>query len=112
MRTIAKDVTSTLSAGEFGAGRITSLSAAPVTLTLPSLPLAMTLLGAAKGDIYNFIVDNTLGANIVTVAVSAGITVITAVVTGSDNLAVGVGSIGYFKLYFNTSTTAKLIRDF
>lgn len=89
------------------AGLITSTSAAAVTLTLPTAVALAAKFAGTKGVSLEFTVDNT-GPNAVTVAVSAGVTVGTAVITGSDQLAVAAGKVGVFKLYF-VSATAVLV---
>lgn len=91
-------------------GLITSTSAAAVTLTLPTATILGAKLGARQGMTKEFIVDNSAGANTATVAVATGITVITAVVTGSDTLTVAAGAVGIFRLYFVSATVAKLSR--
>lgn len=92
------------------AGLITSTSAAAVTLTLPLATALATAFGGARGVSLEFVVDNTAGASTVTVAVATGITVLTAVITGSDTLTVAAGTLGVFKLIFTSATTAKLTR--
>ena len=108
---VAKNVTATLTAAELGKGIITSTSVAPVTLTLPTGTSIGGSLKAAQGDKYDFTVDNSVGASVVTLAVNTGIVVpTTIVITGSATLAVAAGQVGLFKLYFKTATTAILFR--
>ena len=91
-------------------GLITSTSAAAVTLTLPTAVALAAKFAGTQGVSLEFTVDNSAGANTVTVAISAGVTVLTAVITGSDQLAVAAGSVGVFKLYFTSATAVKLSR--
>lgn len=108
---VAANITQVLTAAPLSNGLITSTSAATVSLTLPTATLLATQLGAARGTTFEFIVDNSLGANIVTVVVGAGITVPgTIVITGSATLTVAVGEVGVFKLVFVSTTAAKLFR--
>lgn len=108
--TFAQNATGTITAANLLKKYITSTSAAAVTLTLPTATLLGAALGAARGTEFDFTVDNSAGANIVTVAVGAGIVAGTAVITGSDTLTVAAGAIGKFKIIFKTATTAVLFR--
>lgn len=110
VKKVAKNVTATLTAAELGKGVITSTSAAAVSLTLPTATQAVNHLGASRGDQYDFVVDNSVGANIVTVVVNTGITTGTVVITGAATLTVAAAQVGIFKLYFTSATTAKLYR--
>lgn len=95
------------------AGLMTSTSAAAVTITLPSAAVLLAAVGATTGSWYDFAIDNTAGANNVTLAVDAGATiaVITPAITGGNNLVVSVANgIGTFRLYWDSATTAKLMR--
>ena len=108
---VAKNATAVLTSEELGKGIITSTSAAATSLTLPTATLIARHLKAERGDQYEFVVDNSVGANIVTVVVGAGIVVpTTVVITGSATLAVAVGQVGVFKLYFKSKTAATLFR--
>lgn len=107
----ALNSTGTVTAAMINKGLITSTSAAGVTATLDTATAIGTQIGAVDGTEIDFIVDNTAGANTVTVAVGAGITVCSGVVTGSDTLTVSVANaIGVFKLVFSSATVAKLYR--
>lgn len=101
------------------AGLITSTSAAPVTVTLDSVAnmiAAFTAAGRpapAAGSWYDFAIDNSAGANTVTLAVDAGATiaVVTPAITGGATLTVSTANaIGFFRLYFTSATAAKLYR--
>lgn len=92
------------------AGLITSTSAAAVTLTLPTATQLATSIGATRGTTVDFIVDNSTGSNTITLAVNTGITVGTVSITGSGDLTVStVEVMGWFRIYF-TSTTTAIIR--
>lgn len=108
--TYAANATATLTAAQLANKYITSTSAAATTLTLPTATLLGTQLGAVKGTTFEFTVDNSGGANTVTVAVSTGITVATAVITGADTLTVASGKVGKFSLFFTSPTAALLSR--
>ena len=107
----AVNATATLTAAQVATGYITSTSAAAVTLTLPTGTALGTYLGAQRGDTMNLIIDNTLGANTVTLAVSTnGIVSAAATTAGSGTGAglltvpSGVTGIGVFQLMFASST--------
>ena len=107
----ALNTSGTVTAAIINKGGITSTSAAGVTATLDTAANIGTQIGAADGTSVDFVVDNTAGANTVTVAVAAGITVCSGVVTGSDTLTVSVANaIGLFRLIFSSATVAKLYR--
>lgn len=107
----AVNVTGDVTAAQLAGGLITSTSAAAVTATLPTATLLATQLGAVRGTVFDFVVDNSAGANTVTVAVNTGITVGTAAITGGDTLTVSTANkIAVFKLVFTSTTTAILRR--
>lgn len=106
----AIDVTATATAAQVKTGLITSLSAAAVALTLPLAPALAAAIGAVQGTSMELLVDNSAGANTVTVTASASITAATAVVTGGATLTVGSGVVGIFKIVFTSSTVAKIYR--
>lgn len=104
------NVTAAITAAELATGRLTSTSAAAVTATLPTATLLANELRADAGSRFQFLVDNSAGANTVTIAVNTGITVGTAPITGGGTLTVSVANaIGLFELFF-TSTTAAILR--
>mgnify|MGYP003386799657 CR=1 FL=1 len=100
------------------AGVIKTTSAAAVTLTLDSIANIITAFGTAgvtitTGTNLQFWVDNSQGANTVTVAVDAGTTiaVATPVITGGATLTVSTANkIGLFNLYLTSATTGILSR--
>ena len=109
----AVNTTGSITAAELAGGLITSTSASTVTATLPTATLLATQLGAVQGTIFEFVVDNTAGANTVTVAVNTGIVVCSGVVTGSNTLTVAASAttgIGVFRLVFSSATAAVLYR--
>lgn len=110
VRAVAKNATGTLTAAELGKGLITSTSAAATLLTLPLGTALSSQFKPKRGDTLSFIVDNNLGASLVTIVVATGIVAATAVITGGATLTVASGSVGHFKLYFKTASTALLYR--
>ncbi len=105
----AINATATATAAEVATGYITSTSAAPTTITLPTGTLLGAALGAVKGTVFDLIVDNTAGANTVTMAVAtngiiseAGAT--TAASFGDLTIPSGVTGIGRYTLMFSSPT--------
>lgn len=107
----AVNTTGAVTAAELAGGLITSTSAAAVSVTLPTAALLATQLSAVRGTQFEFIVDNSVGANTVTVVVALGITVGTTALTGGDSLTISTAqSVGVFRLVFTSATTAILRR--
>ncbi len=101
------------------AGAITSTSASGVTLTLDSAANMIAAFLAAGRPVptatsmWKFIVDNSAGANTITVAVDSGATiaVTTPALTGGAALTVSTANVlGVFGLYFTSATVAKILR--
>lgn len=97
---VAANATATIVAATVASGYIKSTSAAATALTLPSASSIWTALGsAAVGATFDFVVDNSAGANTVTIVLPASISVITPEIIGSDVLTVSVANlVGVFRL--------------
>ena len=112
----AINASATATAAQVVSGYFTSTSAAATTITLPTASAIATQISGSNGSIAQgtslyFTVDNSTGANTVTVAVNTGVIIVpTVVVTGSNVLTVAKSSVGIFKLVFTSSTTAILFR--
>lgn len=106
----AINVSATATGAQLATGLVTSTSAAAVALTLPSAAELLAAIGGAIGTSFDLIVDNSAGANTVTVTASASITAATAVVTGGATLTVASGATGIFRIYFPSATVAKIYR--
>jgi len=106
----AVNATATATSAQVATGYITSTSAAATTITLPTGTLLGAALGATAGDIFNLIVDNTAGANTVTIAVAVNGILSAAAAAGSAagagllTVPSGVTGIGIFTLMFSSST--------
>jgi hypothetical protein len=107
--TAAINATATASAAEVATGYITSTSAAATTITLPTGTLLGAALGATKGTVFELYVDNTAGANVVTIAAAvngilsdAGTT--TAASFGDLTIGSGVTGLGRFTIMFSSPT--------
>lgn len=109
----ALNTTGAITAAELAGGLVTSTTAAGVTGTLPTATDLATQLGAVQGTVFDFIVDNSAGANTFTVQVNTGITVGTTSLTGGDSLTVSTAQVvGMFRLIFTSATAAILRRIF
>lgn len=107
--TAAINSTATATAAQVATGYITSTSGAATTITLPTGTLLGTQLNATQGSVFELYVDNTAGANTVTMAVAVnGIksdaAATTAASFGQLTVASGVTGIGRFTLMFSSAT--------
>ena len=107
--TAAINATATATAAQVATGYITSTSAAATTITLPTGTLLGAALGAVKGTVFDLYIDNTGGANIVTVAVAVnGILSSGAADTpgsfGDLTIAAGATGLARFTLMFSSAT--------
>lgn len=107
--TAAINATATASAADVATGYITSTSAAPTTITLPTGTALGTALGAARGTILDLFVDNTAGASTVTIAVATnGILSSAAADTpgsfGDLTIASGATGLARFTIMFSSAT--------
>lgn len=105
----AANITATLTAAQVATGYITSTSGAAVTLTLPTGALLGAGLGAIQGSTLDLYIDNTAGANTVTMAVATnGIKSdaanTTAASFGQLTVANGATGIGRFTIMFSSAT--------
>lgn len=105
----AINTTATATVAQMVSGVITSTSASAVTITTPTATKIAASLGVTKDSYYDFVVDNTSGANTVTVALDASITASSAV-TGGTTLTVTSGHAGIFRIYFYSATAAQISR--
>jgi hypothetical protein len=101
--------TATATVAQLATGVITSTSAAATTITLPTATLLATQLGAVRGTTFEFTVDNSAGANTVTMALGTGTTALSAI-TGGGTLTVASGVVAVFRYYFTGTTAAKFYR--
>jgi hypothetical protein len=112
---VAVNATATLTAAQVATGYITSTSAAPVTMTLPTGTLLGTALGAVQGTCFELYIDNTAGASTVTIAVAVnGIKSdaanTTAASFGQLTVASGVTGLARFTLMFSSATAYAFTR--
>lgn len=105
----AVNSTATLTPAQVATGYITSTSASPTTMTLPTGTLLGTAIGASQGTILDLYIDNTAGASTVTLAVAVnGIKSdaanTTAASFGQLTVTSGVTGVGRFTLMFSSAT--------
>lgn len=105
----AINATATATVGQVKSGWITSTSAAATTITLPTGTLLGGELNAVAGTVHDLFIDNTAGANTVTVAVATNGILSTAAADtagsfGDLTIASGVTGIGQFRLMFSSPT--------
>lgn len=107
--------TATATAQQVATGYITSTSAAATTITLPTGTLLGAALGAVQGTVFDLFIDNTAGANTVTIAVATnGIksdaAATTAASFGQLTVASGVTGQACFRLMFSSATAYTFTR--
>ncbi len=107
--TAAINATGVATAAQVVTGYITSTSASPTTITLPTGTLLGAALGAARGTVMDLYVDNTAGASTVTIAVATnGILSSAAADTpgsfGDLTIAAGATGLARFTIMFSSAT--------
>jgi hypothetical protein len=106
----AINATGTATAAQVADGYITSTSAAATTITLPTGTLLGQALGATRGTSLDLWIDNTAGANTVTIAVATNGILSAAAAAGSGagagllTVPSGVTGIGCFRITFASAT--------
>lgn len=107
---VAVNATATLTAAQILSGYITSTSASAVTMTMPTGTLLGAAVGAKQGTILEFYVDNTAGANTVTMAVGVNGIISAAATAGSSanfgllTVPSGVTGVAEFTVMFSSAT--------
>jgi hypothetical protein len=107
--TAAINATATATAAQVVTGYITSTSAAATTITLPTGTLLGAALGATRGTVMDLYIDNTAGANTVTVAVAvngilSGAAADTPGSFGDLTVPSGVTGLARFTIMFSSAT--------
>jgi len=111
----AINATATATAAQVATGYITSTSAAATTITLPTGTLLGAALGAVRGTVFDLYVDNTAGANTVTMAVAVNGVLSTGATDtpgsfGDLTIASGATGIARFTLMFASATAYTFTR--
>ena len=112
---VAINATATATAAQVATGYITSTSAAPTTITLPTGTLLGAAIGAVQGTILDLYIDNTAGADVVTMAVATnGIKSALAAAVGASagllTVPSGVTGQARFTLMFSSPTAYTFTR--
>jgi len=108
--TAAINATATATAAQVATGYITSTSVGTVTITLPTGTDLGTALSATRGTTLDLFVDNTAGANTVTIAVATNGILSAAAAAGSGagagllTVPSGVTGIACFRIMFSSAT--------
>ena len=105
----AVNATATATAAQVAFGYITSTSALATTITLPTGTLLGKALGAVKGTSLDLYIDNTGGADVVTIAVATNGILSTAAADtagsfGDLTVAAGVTGVARFTIMFSSPT--------
>ena len=105
----AINATGTATAAQVAFGYITSTSALATTITLPTGTLLGKALGAVRGTSLDLYIDNTAGADVVTIAVATNGILSTAAADtagsfGDLTIAAGATGIGRFTIMFSSPT--------
>jgi hypothetical protein len=105
----AINITGTATAAQVADGYITSTSAAPVTITLPTGTALGAALGASQGTSLDLYIDNTAGASAVTVAVNTNAILSSAAADtagsfGDLTIAAGATGLARYTIMFSSAT--------
>jgi len=107
--TAAINASATATPAEVLTGYITSTSASATTITLPTGTLLGAAIGAVRGTVLELYVDNTAGANTVTIAVAVNGILSTAATDSSGSfgdltIASGATGLARFTIMFSSPT--------
>lgn len=105
----AINATATATAAQVATGYITSTSAAATTITLPTGTALGTAIGATQGTVLELYVDNTAGANTVTIAVNTNAILSSAAADtagsfGDLTIASGATGLARYTIMFSSAT--------
>jgi hypothetical protein len=105
----AVNATGTASAAQVADGYITSTSAAATTITMPTGTALGAALGASQGTVLDLFIDNTAGANTVTIAVNTNAILSSAAADtagsfGDLTIAAGATGLARYTIMFSSPT--------
>lgn len=114
----AINATGTATAAQVATGYITSTSAAATVITLPTGTLLGAAVSATQGTVLDLFIDNTAGANTVTIAVATNGVLSTGAVDaaaaagtfGDLTVASGVTGLARFTIMFSSATAYAFTR--
>jgi len=112
---VSINATATATAAQVATGYIKSTSAAATAITLPTGTLLGAAIGAVQGTILDLFIDNTAGANTVTIVVATNgiLSALAAAVGASAGLLTvpsGVTGQACFRLMFSSATAYTFTR--
>jgi len=105
----AINATADATAAQVADGYITSTSAAATTITMPTGTALGAALGASRGTVLDLFIDNTAGANTVTIAVNTNAILSTAATDtagsfGDLTVASGATGLARYTIMFSSAT--------
>lgn len=105
----AINATATATAAQVASGYITSTSAAATQITLPTGTALGSLIGATQGTTLDLFIDNTAGADVVTIAASTNAILSSAGVDtagsfGDLTVAAGATGLARYTIMFSSPT--------
>lgn len=105
----AINVTGTATAAQVASGYITSTSAAATTITMPTGTALGAAVNATQGTVLDLFIDNTAGANTVTIAVNTNAILSTAAADtagsfGDLTVAAGATGLARYTIMFSSPT--------
>ena len=105
----AINATADATVAQVASGYITSTSAAATTITLPTGTALGSAIGATQGTVLDLFIDNTAGANTVTIAVNTNAILSTAAADtagsfGDLTVAAGATGLARFTIMFSSAT--------
>jgi hypothetical protein len=105
----AINATGTATPAQVASGYITSTSASATTITLPTGTDLGNAIGATQGTVLDLFIDNTAGANTVTVAVNTNAILSSAAADSSGSfgdltVASGATGLARYTLMFSSPT--------
>ena len=114
----AVNATGTATAAQVASGYITSTSAAATIITLPTGTLLGAAVSATQGTVLDLFIDNTAGANTVTIAVATNGVLSTGAVDaaaaagtfGDLTIASGATGLARFTIMFSSATAYAFTR--
>lgn len=105
----AINATGTASAAQVADGYITSTSAAATTITMPTGTALGAAVNASRGTVLDLFIDNTAGANTVTMAVNTNAILSSAAADtagsfGDLTIAAGATGLARYTIMFSSPT--------
>lgn len=105
----AINATGTATAAQVASGYITSTSAAATTITLPTGTALGAAVNATQGTVLDLFIDNTAGANTVTIAVNTNAILSSAAADtagsfGDLTVAAGATGLARYTIMFSSAT--------